>query len=348
MKFYKIFFVILALFLKTETIISDENVFYVNNIELVKDTNISNEELTNRAITSGFKRLAEKILLTEDIKKLSILKYSQIKDLVSYYQIITENDGSKKIDTAIYNIYFDKDKIHNLFFNLGIFYSEITNKEFYFLPILKKDDQLFIYNKNYFYQNWNSINQIKIIEFILPLENIEVIQKVNLEKKNLIGLDLKEIFKEYSKSNYGLVLIDITNPKKEKIYLKTQILGKNISKNLNIQNLYSDKKKYYEKLINEISLTITNLVKSQNLIDVRTPSFLNIKLMINKRNNLEELNKRIKKIDVINNMYVQELNKDYVLIKLKYLGKLEKIISQLKKNRIILEQRENEWSLKII
>ena len=81
---------------------------------------------------------------------------------------------------------------------------------------------------------------------------------------------------------------------------------------------------------------------------MRTPSFLNTKLIINKKNNLEVLNKRIKKIDAINNIYVQELNKDYILIKLKYLGKLEKIISQLKKNRIILEQRENEWSLKII
>ena len=70
--------------------------------------------------------------------------------------------------------------------------------------------------------------------------------------------------------------------------------------------------------------------------------------MINKKNNLEELNKRIKKIDAINNIYVQELNKDYVLIKLKYLGKLEKIISQLKENKIILEQKANEWSLKII
>ena len=95
-------------------------------------------------------------------------------------------------------------------------------------------------------------------------------------------------------------------------------------------------------------MVITNLVKSQNLIDVRTPSFLNVKFKINKRNNLEDLNKRIKKIDAINNMYVQELNKDFVLIKLKYLGKLSKIINQLKKDRIILEQRENEWSLKII
>ena len=348
MKFYKFFFIILTFFLKTETIISDENILYVNNVKLVKEANISNEELTNRAITKGFKRLGEKILLSEDIKKLTILKQSQIKDLVSYYQIITENDGSDKSNSIIYNIYFDKDKIHDLFFNLGIFYSEITNKEFYLLPILKKNDQLFIYNKNYFYQNWNSNNQNEIIEFILLLENIEVIQKINLEKDNLMSLNLKEIFKEYSKNNYGIVLIDISNPKREKIYLNTQILGKNISKSLNIQNIYSNKEKYYEKLINEISLVITNLVKSQNLIDVRTPSFLNVKFKINKRNNLEDLNKRIKKIDAINNMYVQELNKDFVLIKLKYLGKLSKIISQLKKDRIILEQRENEWSLKII
>ena len=197
--------------------------------------------------------MGEKILLSEDIKKLTILKQSQIKDLVSYYQIITENDGSEKSNSIIYNIYFDKDKIHNLFFNLGIFYSDITNKEFYLLPILKKNDQLFIYNKNYFYQNWNSNNQNEIIEFILLLENIEIIQKINLEKDNLMSLNLKEIFKEYSKNNYGIVLIDISNPKREKIYLNTQILGKNISKSLNIQNIYSNKEKYYEKLINEIS-----------------------------------------------------------------------------------------------
>ena len=348
MKFYKFFIIILAFFIKTETIISSENIFYVNNIELIKDAKTSSEELTNKAIAKGFERLGEKILLTEDIKKLSILKFSQIKDLVSYYQITTKNDGSEKTDTKIYNIFFDKDKIHNLFFDLGIFYSDIVNKEFYFLPILKKEDQLFVYNKNFFYQNWNSFNQTEIIEFILPLENIEIIQKINEKKENLLDLDLGEIFKEYSNNNYGIVFIDTTDPKREKIYLKTRILGKNIDKSLEIKNLNLEKEKYYEKLISDISIVISNLVKSQNLIDVRTPSFLNTKLIVNRKNNLEVLNKRIQRIDAINNIYVQELNKDYVLIKFKYLGKLEKIISELKKNKIILEQRENEWSLKII
>ena len=52
-----------------------------------------------------------------------------------------------------FNISFDKDKIHNLFYKKGISYSEITNKELFILPILKKDNQIFIYNQNFFYDN---------------------------------------------------------------------------------------------------------------------------------------------------------------------------------------------------
>ena len=58
-----------------------------------------------------------------------------------------------------------------------------------------------------------------------------------------------------------------------------------------------------------MSKEIINFVKSQNLIDIRVPSFLNAKLSTSKVNNLVELNKRIKKIDSIDSIYVQEFNK---------------------------------------
>ena len=50
---------------------------------------------------------------------------------------------------------------------------------------------------------------------------------------------------------------------------------------------------------------------------------------MSKKNNLVELNKRLEKIDLIDNINVQEFNNEYVLIKLRYLGKLNKIIKQL-------------------
>ena len=134
-----------------------------------------------------------------------------------------------------YNIFFDKEKMHDLFYKTGISYSDIINKEIYLLPILIQDDQLYVYNKNFFYENWNNTFENDIIEFVLPLENIEIIQNINSNKENLLGLDLRNMFLEYSNANLALVLIQRSNSKNEKVYLKTNILGNDINKNLQIE-----------------------------------------------------------------------------------------------------------------
>ena len=84
------------------------------------------------------------------------------------------------------------------------------------------------------------------------------------------------------------------------------------------------------------------------MIDIKTPSFLNIKLTSNKNNNLAELHKRLNNIGLVDDLYVQEINSEYVLLKIKYLGKLEKIINELKKEKIILKQKNDEWGIKLI
>ena len=48
-----------------------------------------------------------------------------------------------------------------------------------------------------------------------------------------------------------------------------------------------------------------------------------------------ELSTKVKKIDLIENIYVQEFNKDFMNLRIKYLGKLDKIIQQLLKNQNI-------------
>ena len=98
----------------------------------------------------------------------------------------------------------------------------------------------------------------------------------------------------------------------------------------------------------DIDKEIRDLIKSQNLIDVRTPSFLNVEIKMNKKNNLIEFDNRLKNIDLIDNFYVQELNKDYVLVKIKYLGKINKIINKLKDQNINLKMISGQWQLNII
>ncbi len=348
MKSLKSIIIILVIFLKTGNVLSNEDIFHVNNIELIKKTNISSEEMANRAIKKGFEQLKKKILLNKDLKKLSDLKLSQIKELVSFYQVQSINEDLIKQNTVKYNISFDKDKLHILFYNKNIAYSEISNKEIFLLPIFLQDEKIYIYNNNYFYENWNLDYESRLIEFILPLENIEVLQTINLKKDNLLDLNLKDLFPEYKNKNLAVIIIEDTNSILEKIFIKTIIMGKNIDKNIQVKRLdNSQQNEFYQKIINEINSELISLVKSQNLIDVKTPSFLNTKFLNSKNYNLVELNKRIEKIDLIDRVFVQEFNNEYVMLKIKYLGKLDKVIQQLKEQSIILELIGDEWRIKL-
>ena len=160
----------------------------------------------------------------------------------------------------------------------------------------------------------------------------------------MLDLSLESIFKEYADKNIALVFIIEDESNKEKIYLKAKIQGKFISKNLNIKNTKENKSK--NEVIFLIKAEIINLVKSENLIDIKTPSFINVKLNLNKKNNLAFLNSKIKKVDLIEEIFVQEFNKDYVNIKIKYLGKLERMVNQLKLDNIIIQLVNDEWLIK--
>ncbi len=345
MKFYKLI-IILIVFFKTETVFSENNLFSVNNIKLEKKDKITQKALADKAIKTGFNQLVEKILLENDSNKLLDLKFNSIKKLVSYYQVTELSDEGNINQLLNFSVTFDKEKMHNLFYEKGISYSEISDKELYILPLLIKDEQIFIFNNNFFYEKWNEIYKSDLIEFILPLENIEIIQKINQYKNNLIDLNLKELFKEYPNKNLALILIEDSNSSNEKVYIKSIIQEKNISKNLNLRKNDPKLKNFYEKIIIVSKKELINLVKSKNLIDIRTPSFLNAKMDINQSSNLVELNSRIKNIDLIENIYVQKFNKDYVDIRIKYLGKLNKIINELKRENIDLKLIEDKWIIK--
>ena len=348
MKLYKQIIFILVVFFKTETVLSENNLFNVNNILLEKNDKSTNNELANKAIKKGFDQFIEKILLKEDLNKISDLSFSNIKQLVTYYQIsnVPEKENNKEI--VSFSVTFDKDKIHDLFYKRGISYSEIFDKELYILPILIQDNELFIFNNNFFYQNWNKIYDNDLIEFILPLENIEIIQNINQNKNNLISIETDDIFKEYSEKNSALIMIEYNTNSSNKVYLKTKIQGKKISKSLDFKNQNLKKKDSYKDVLRETKKEIINIVKSENLIDISTPSFISAKLNLDNKNNLVKFNSRIKKIGLIENIYVQEFNKDFMLLRIKYLGKLNKILNQLKSEKIDLKLINDQWLIKIL
>ena len=338
---------ILIILFKTETVLSDNNIFNVNNIEISKETSKNKEKLISDAFKKAFDELINRLLLEEDYKRISKTNLEQIRKLISYYQIINEDENKENNNVKI-NVFFDKDKMHDFFHGKNILYSDIINTEVILFPLLKKEDQYFIYTQNYFYENWNEEKSDNLIQYILTTENIENIQRINLNKDNIYKIEVSDFFKEHEKDNIVFANIEVKKDTAE-VFLNTRIEGKKINKNLSIKNKENlNKKEFYREIIFEINNIIRDLIKSQNLIDVRTPSFLNVEIKLNKKSNLVEFSNRLNKIDLIDNFYVQKLNKDYVLVKIKYLGKINKIINKLKDQNINLKMIEGEWQLSII
>ena len=71
------------------------------------------------------------------MKIVSDLNFKQIKELVSYYQVI-EEENTEKENTIKFNIFFDKDKLHKLFFKGGFYIQKLFKKSYLFYQYLKK------------------------------------------------------------------------------------------------------------------------------------------------------------------------------------------------------------------
>jgi len=203
-----------------------------------------------------------------------------------------------------------------------------------------------VFNNNLFYKNWNDVYNDTLIDFILPLENIEILQTINKNRMNLVDLNIDNLFQEYEGKNLALILIEKNQNIIKKIYIKIKLQGKLISKSLKLKEDNLNVKESHEKIIISLKKELVRLVKSKNLIDIRIPSFLNVKLNLNKKNNLVDLNSRLNNIDLITNIFVQDFNKDYMNLRIKYLGKLDKIINQLKKKDIDLQLINDYWVIK--
>ena len=81
------------------------------------------------------------------------------------------------------------------------------------------------------------------------------------------------------------------------------------------------------------------------MIDLQTPSFLNAQLDLKKTSEIYYLKEVFNSIDTVEYLRFQEINEDYVKIKIKFYGKLEKLTNSLRRSNLLLEYKNNDWKL---
>ena len=349
MKKFLFILITLMIFFKTGNVLSEQSIFTVNNLKMVKKNYNNIDDLTNDAFRKGFKKLNKKILLDKDFKKIEKTNLKTIKNLISHYQILNSNEKIENEFTE-FNIFFKRDKIYNFYFKNDIRYSDISDKSLKILPVLIIDNEVLIYEKNYFYENWISDKEDNYseshLEFILPIENIEVIDSIKKNRENLEAVKLSEIFDESKDKDNLYILIDY-NRKMTKVFLKGNISRKKIIKNIKITSENNNKNISFEQILISLKKEILEMIKSQNIIDVRTPSFLNVNLLIKEQNDLLKTQNILNDEDLIEGFYVNEFNNRIANIKIKYYGKINKITEKLYKRGLNFETDGESWKVRV-
>ena len=335
---------------KTGNVFSDSSIFNVNNIRIDLNTYKNKEIFLNIAFIKGFKQLTDRILLKKDKTKIKNISVEKIKSFITHYQI-NENYEFNDTQNIIINLAFDKEKLNNFFYQKNILYTDLKFKEVAIFPLVIKNEELMIYTGNYFYNNWNiedkNNNKKKQIEYILPVENLENIELIKKYKSNIEDIKTLELFKEYEIDNKLLIAI-FDNENDVKVLLKGNISRNRIFKNYKYEKKNLVKRDFNKEIVKKIKNEILEIIKSNNLIDIRTPSFLNLSLEIKNKNDLYKAQEIIEQIDLIESFNVIELNKSYTRIKIKYFGNINYITEKFLENGIRVSNNNNEWKIEII
>jgi len=344
------FFIFLAViifsFISFTKSFGEENVFTINNVKVEGpiDINFSRHKYIDIAFEHSFQILMKKILLTRDLEKIKHYKLSQIKRLIRNFQISGESFKGDLYKANI-KISYSEDRIKEFLGKKNISFSQPEDISAVFFPVLFIKNEMQNFNENFFYTRWNEIKiENELINFILPLDDLEDISKITNAKNKIEELEVESLVNKYDEKNYIFGLMDY-NYGKLNIYLKINFNNNKISKNFlyKIKDIKNQTK--LEEILKDLKLKITDLWKEENLVNVLLPLSIKLKFQHKSLANLNKLRDTFNKIRIVDNYTLEEFSTNFSYFKIYYFGNPKKLKSELLQFGYQLKNNQGLWQL---
>jgi len=328
---------------------AQSRIFTIEDIEISEpfNTNFNKEKVINKAFFKAFKEFSSTVVTTKDIIKIKYTKLNEIKYLVDSFEIKNENFLKKKY-IAKFNVNFNKKKTLNFFEKKNIFPSLKRNKDFLTILIFIDNDknQIFLFEKNPFYKNWNNKNEkFFLINYILIDEDLESLEIINNNKENIENYKFDDIIKKYGLNDY-IISIIFKNDQELRILSKFYF-----DNNLKIINhKYSDvnlsNQNTLESLIFKTKINLEDLWKSNNLIN--TSLKLPINLQINSKETLKIVNfeKVMDNVDLIYDYYVTSITNKNMNYKIIFNGSPKQFLKIMEERNLDIDIENEIWKIK--
>ena len=325
---------------------SEEDVFTIDEIKIkgAIDVNFSREKYLNKAFFNSFEILMNKILLISDLKKVEKLKLKEIKNLIKSFKILEES-YREDIYRANFQVIYNEQKVKEFLRKKNISFSLPKNISAVFYPVFYINGKMQNLNENFFYNNWNKIKiKNELINFILPLDDLDDISQITKMRDNLEDLDILSFVSKYGEKNYVFVLMDY-GKNKLNIYLKTNFNNNTTSKNISYDVKNVRNEIILNSILKDLKLEIVDTWKEQNLINLLMPLSIKIKFKHSKLKDLDKLRKTFYKIGIIDNYTLEEFNINNSNYKIYYYGNPKKLKAELLKYGYELINNQGVWQL---
>ena len=342
-----IYIVISILFL---SIILPDHSLATNHVLAVKglkvsekiDLEFSRNKIIDHSFKKAFYRLLSQILNSSDIKKLKNVNIREIKNLVENFKIKNEIFRENKY-YANFDVYFNKKKIKFFLEKKNLFYSRPKEISVLFLPIIIEQENLYLFNENIFYKYWlTNKDQSGLINYIMPIEDIDEILKLISFQENLENLDIIEIAKKYNTENYILSLIYL---EKKKLNFFSKIKFEEYEKNSNLifYNVEIKDKVSIITTIKKAKVHLNDIWKDFNKINTSIKLSINLILNSNDTDKISKFENTLAKIDDIGSFSIKKFGLSKTVYEIIYNTDPNKLIKQFFIYGFEIVNDENRW-----
>ena len=345
-----IFFLFLSVFnIFFSTGISQAKTFLMNDVELSTPfkINFNKNKIIDKGFIQAFNQLILSTVQSKDHHRLKNIPLNQIKSMIDTFSIKEE----KFINEIYYiklNVSFNKKIIFDLLEKKNIFPSLPVRKDIIFIPIIVDQDknQIKMFSDNVIYNLWNSnINKHELLNYILPTEDLEDLNLVKKNIKNIENFEFSEIVKKYNIENY-IVSIFYIESEQTRLLNKISFDNKKTLKNNLIKNI--DFKNNFEtnKFIENLKINFEDYWKSQN--EINTSVKFPITISVENSNNIKiyQLEEKLSEIDLIYNFYIYKFDNQNNIYKIIFNGTPDKFIEIMKNNNYEFETVNKIWLMK--
>ena len=344
-KIFNIIFTLTFLFfISSDHSLASNHTLAVEELEISKeiDLEFSRIKIIDEAFNKAFYRLLSQILNSTDIKKLKNVNMREIKTLVENFKIKNEIFRESKY-YANFDVYFNKKKIKSFLEKKNLFYSNPKQISVLFLPIIIEQENLHLFNDNIFYKYWlTNKDQSGLINYIMPLEDIDETLKLISSQENLENLDIIEIAKKYNTENYILSLIYLEN---KKLNFFSKIKFQEYKKNSNLIFYKVDIKDADSivTVINKVKLHLNDIWKDFNEINTSIKLSINLILKSNQADKIFRFENSLSKIDDINSFSIIKFDLNKTIYEINYNTDPSKLIKQLSIHGFDIASEKGQW-----